>query len=256
MVLNDNNDNIAKITIMKIIMPRWTRPRMGTMKTEMESSIHGMYGPHDIRPTSCVVRRSESGVSCGSFGSSFLHIFNDPDEITRALGSMNMIEVGIAPFGVTKEQFCMQYLNAFKTRLHEVYQKGECSFMPEAMRELQQAFEALQEKVWFTTAPDISYMEFEVLGTLADYLSNPDTSHTLQGVLMARCSEKDFRNSRHGIVDPSAILSRLDASKEFFELPDDADLVAQAINLYNQGLGEFPFSSHDAFTCKTNENHE
>lgn len=234
---------------------------MGTMKTEMESSSHGMYGPHDIRPTACVVRRSESGVICGPFGSSFLHIFNDPDGITRALGSMNMIEVGISPFGVTKEQFCMHHLNAFKTRLHEVYQEGGCSFMPGAMKELQQAFEVLQEKVWFTTAPDISYMEFEVLGTLAEYLSNHETCHTLQGVLMAWYSENAFQNSTQGIVDPSTILSRMGALKEFFELPEDADLVAQAINLYNHGLGEFPLNYHDAFSgermkTRRNENHE
>lgn len=206
------------------------------------------YEPSDIRPTSYVVRGSESGVACGPIGGSSLYLFNDLEEFFLVFGSMKKIAVGYTPGGTrSKDDYCELCFDGFKAGLREVREKNGGTINDTSTGDIQAVFDRTLVQIWFTDAPALSSSELEAMGTLSTYLADKEVSHDLLAMLMTWCKEKDFHGPEASRIDPASVLDRLDETKESFNLPGDEDLVALGINLYNGGLMEFAYPEYEAF---------
>jgi hypothetical protein len=87
------------------------------------------------------------------------------------------------------------------------------------------------------TGEDVDSAAWGVAGTLREYLADEENAGRFYGMLALFCTDEAVRQSGEEIAWRRDALPRLKSERRF-RLPGDENLIAQAVNLYNRGLGE------------------
>jgi hypothetical protein len=194
------------------------------------------YEPTDVSPTTHVFGRWEDGIACGPCaGISLIYLINSVDDFTTAFSSLRH-GANDLPTGANEGLYVNRHVDAFNDGLRALAASNGGSLAGISGDEVKGLLGELSKHVFLATpGMEITGASLEGHGTMVDYLADGENQKLLLAMLGRYCDEPDWQNTPG--PDADVVGPRL-KGKTALVLPGDEDLVALAINLYNNGAYE------------------
>ena len=197
---------------------------------EQDGVLKQRVGRDDIRPETQVVIRGEEG-ACGTI--TVMYLVNRPAELAQLLRSMPYIvsssgETGDAGLEAREE------LERIAGELDRLPETGAEDRVNALLSDLSSRLIATEGGMGERSVDSAAWGS---AGTLSEYLADEENAGLFYGMLALFCTDDAVRESGEEIAWCRDALPRL-KSEHRFRLPGDEGLIAQAVNLYNRGLGE------------------
>lgn len=195
------------------------------------------YEPSDVFPTTHLFGRWEGGVASGPYpGISLLFLNNSVNDFTTVFSSLRY-GANDPPEEEDEVLYADRHIDAFKDRLREIQVRNGGRMLRGASGDEVRALlgELSRHVYWATPGMEITGAGLEGHGTMADYLADDENQRLMLAILWLYIENSDWQEI-HGPA-PAVVESRLNGKKAL-AIPGDEDLVALAINLYNNGAYE------------------
>ena len=197
--------------------------------SEQDGVIKQHVEPGEIRPETQVVLRGEEG-ACGSI--TVMYLVNRPAELAQLLRSMpHVASVPGEPGDGSPE--AQEELDRIAKELERLPASGAADRVNALLADLSSRLIVTE-----ATAPGgLDSAAWASPGTLAEYLAEEENVSHFYGMLALFCTDEAVRQSGEETAWCRDALPRIQSERRF-RLPGDEELVAQAVNLYNRGLGD------------------
>lgn len=194
------------------------------------------YEPTDVSPATHVFGRWEDGAACGPCaGISLIYLNNSVDDFSTVLFSLSH-GANDLPGGAVEEVYADRHVDAFMNGLRNLAARNGGSLVGVPGGEVKALLAELSTHVFLATpGMEITGASLEGHGTIVDYLADDENQKLMLAMLGRYCDEPDWQNTPG--PEPDVVRSRLEG-KTALVVPGDEDLVALAINLYNNGAYE------------------
>lgn len=197
---------------------------------EQDGMLKQRVGPDDIRPETQVILRGEEG-ACGS--TTVMYLVNRPADLAQLLRRMRyVISATVEPGGAQSEA------RAELARIAGEFERLPATGGPDGMRTL---LDELSSRLIVTEGAmgegSVDSAAWQSAGTLPEYLADEENAGHFYGMLALFCTDEAVRRSDEEVGWCRDALPRLRDERRF-RIPGDEALIAQAVNLYNRGLGE------------------
>jgi hypothetical protein len=185
-------------------------------------------GPGDVRPETQVILRGEEG-ACG--GTTVMYLVNRPAELAQLLRSLPHVASSSGEEGAALE--AREELERIAGELERLPENGSADRTRTLLNELSSRLIVTERE----TAGGVDSAAWGAAGTLREYLADEKSAGQFYGMLALFCTDEAVRQSGEEINWCRDALPRLQSERRF-RLPGDETLIAQAVNLFNRGLGE------------------
>ncbi len=196
---------------------------------EQDGRIKQRVQPGDVRPETQVVIRGEEG-ACGS--TTIMYLVNRPAELAQLLRSMRHVAPASGESGDASLE-AREDLERIAGELDRLPGTGAAGRVNALLSELSSRLIVTEGGM----GDRVDLAAWGSAGTLSEYLADEENASHFYGILALFCTDEAVRQSGEEIGWCRDALPRLRGDRRF-RLPGDENLIAQAVNLYNRGLGQ------------------